>query len=116
MRVLIVVFSLLMPMMICAAPATQMNESEKACCEQMHGMCGSMQMKHSCCVSTPGRMGSPSHEALTAHAERALILAPMNVFIETWNVILQPSSVRSDLPESPPGPLAPVLESSILRI
>ena len=115
-RVLTVVFSLLVPTMVCAAPAAQMSKSEQACCKKMHGACGSMQMKHSCCSSTADRSGSPMHEAVNAQASAAVPLAPIAV-LDVWIPDLKSTIALSEYKnESPPSALASLLEIAVLRI
>jgi hypothetical protein len=48
---LVVLLSMFVPTMMCAAPGTQMTGEEHACCKQMRGNCGTMRMpaSHSCC-------------------------------------------------------------------
>src|SRR5262245_7498847 len=49
----IFVASLLLPVMVCFLPGTNLTTEEAECCKKMASDCGEMQMpNHSCCQST----------------------------------------------------------------
>jgi len=107
----------LVPAMACALPGAVLSPAERACCVQMQGHCGSMNMpaSHSCCHKRmPAARGSnaaftpAAHFDLTAHAATALAAAVLLPRPETS----QNSAVSYEwaVPHSPPS------RTSILRI
>ncbi len=116
--ILAVLLPLVMPAMACALPNARLSPAESACCTQMNGQCGSMQMPttHGCCqkeapdvtnwtaVIQPKSVNVPMYLAApTALGPAMLLLLP---------VALPTRSQRpgNSLPQSPPSAV------SILRI
>ena len=115
---LTVILPLLAPTMLCALPNAQLSPAERACCKQMRGKCGGMDMpvSHGCC-----------HKELPtiAHWNAAVQMQSATVQINLFAVAGLPPAILvplplvkadyaqwpgSTLPQSPPPAI------SVLRI
>ncbi len=115
---LAVLLPLLAPVMACALPNADMSPAENACCQQMQGQCGNMDMpvSHNCC-----------HKEVpaVAHWNAAIPLKPANIQTDstmtaglTRAAFVPPSVVALDRAQWPGStqPQSPPSAISILRI
>ena len=116
-RVFAVILSLLAPAMVCAVPSAQMSGSEQACCKQMHGKCGSMSMKHSCCKSTADKSDLPATpEVAPLHDTHTAAIVVLGLPIDLTVLFTQLDVHTLGSSESPPALLTTSRQTVVLRI
>jgi hypothetical protein len=102
--VLLLVWSLV-PAMACTLPDAQMTPAERACCVQMQGQCGGVDMpaSHSCCHKQMPTQQSAIHSgaslsqpAIVGHAATVQLVVPSSYLLEAH-------SLSAVLPQSPPS-------------
>src|ERR1700739_3922245 len=112
-----VVLSLLAPVMACAVPSAQMTTSEQACCKQMHGKCGSMPMRHSCCKSTADKSDLPATQAVAPLQDTHVTAVAIVAFpVSSCVPVFRRTALDAGFSESPPSFLATSRQTVILRI
>ena len=106
------------PAMACVLPHAQLSEAEKACCREMAGQCGNMDMPngHSCCQTTvrpqqsamlePAAKGTFDRLGFAYYVPRPIVSAPQPA-------VTASSTIRAW--RHPPPP-ADVPSTEILRI
>lgn len=113
---LAVVLPLLAPTMACALPSAHLTPAEQACCKQMKGHCGNMEMPaaHGCClkdVPTANQWNVaqllPVHDQIAVSPTADLVSVVLQTPADLQGQMTQP---RYTLPQSPPAAI------SVLRI
>ena len=107
---LAVLLPLLSPAMACALPNVNLSAAERACCEQMKGDCGGMDMpaSHGCChkeVPTAAHRGAAVEMKAASARVDVRVLLVLTVAIVVPVPATLPNLVRwhrSRLPHSPP--------------
>ena len=105
------------PAMACVIPDAQLSDAEKACCRQMKGDCGKMEMPngHSCCETTikPQQAAMLKPAPILRDHQIVLAVVPMAMAANPQQIQAAYSTIRA-LRHPPPEAYAPTIE--ILRI
>ena len=105
------------PAMACVIPDAQLSEAEKACCRQMKGDCGKMEMPngHSCCETTVRPQQSAMLKSAPSLSNHQIVLAVVQIPTSAAPQQLQAAyaTIRA-VRHPPPDAHAPTIE--ILRI
>ena len=105
------------PAMVCVIPDAQLSEAEKACCRQMKGDCGKMEMPNgqSCCETTVKPQQSAMVKPASILSDHQIVLAvvPMAIAADPQQIQAAYSTIRA-LRHPPPD--AHALSIEILRI
>lgn len=105
------------PAMACVIPEAQLSEAERACCRQMKGDCGKMEMPngHSCCETTvrPQQSAMVKSAPVLSNHQIVLAVVPMAIATDLQQAQAAYSTIRA-LRHPPPDAHAPTIE--ILRI
>jgi hypothetical protein len=113
---LVLCFAGLSPAMLCIVPDAPMSVSERACCRQMAGQCGQMDMpaSHGCCQKSPA-----GTQPAILHAELAVFhpatLSPLGLPVSEVPTSAPIPGAWMDAPDHAP-PKTPASPVSNLRI
>ena len=115
---LAVLLPLVAPTMVCALPNAQLSPAERACCKQMMGQCGSMEMpaSHGCCYK---ELPTAGHWNAAIQGRSACAPIEMSAIAALSRAILLPLPLVTSAYELRPGstpPHSPPPTISVLRI